>query len=154
MKLYEVHEEDAKVICGFPGVGKTTLYKEMKDTKDKVLDSDSSQFDKKEFPDNYIKHIKASTKKGYTVLASSHDVVRDALIKNKIPFVLVYPSVELKEEYLKRYADRGSPDSFIQLLEKNWDKWIGECDSIKDDLVKKIKLKAKEYISLDKINEK
>ncbi len=151
MKLNEVHDENIKVVCGFPGVGKTTLFNQLSKKKQKVLDSDSSKFDKKDFPENYINHIKKSIKDGYTVLASSHDVVRDSLIDNKIPFILVYPSKELKQEYLKRYTDRGSPTAFNQLLDKNWDKWIKECDSIDNSLVKKIKLKENEYLSLDKI---
>ncbi len=40
-----------KVYSAFPGVGKTTYF----NTTDKnVLDSDSSKFDKKHFPANYI----------------------------------------------------------------------------------------------------
>ena len=43
-----------KVYSAFPGVGKTTYF----NTTDKnVLDSDSSKFDKKKFPANYIDHI-------------------------------------------------------------------------------------------------
>ena len=43
-----------KVYSAFPGVGKTTYF----NTTDKnVLDSDSSKFDKKNFPANYIEHI-------------------------------------------------------------------------------------------------
>lgn len=41
----------------------------MKDSDEKVLDSDSSTFDKAHFPDNYIKHIKESNEKGFTILS-------------------------------------------------------------------------------------
>lgn len=141
-----------KVYCGFPGVGKSTLFNELKDSGQKVLDSDSSTFDKAEFPQNYIEHIKKSINHGFTVLGSSHDTVRDALIKEGINFTLVYPDISLKDEYLKRYKERGNPEGFIKLLDTNWDKWITQCDDLKNTLVKKIKLKKGEYISLDKTN--
>ena len=150
MKLKDI-KKSGKVICGFPGVGKSTLFKELKDSGEKVLDSDSSTFDKSEFPNNYITHIKNKTAEGYTVLGSSHDVVRNALISEKMPFTLVYPNKKLKDEYLKRYEDRGSPDSFIKLLDSNWDKWISQCDELDNDLVTKMELKSGEYISLDKL---
>lgn len=139
-----------KVVCGFPGVGKSTLFKELKDSDFKVLDSDSSTFDKKEFPDNYIKHIKDKTEDGYTILASSHDVVRNALIAEKMMFTLVYPDKSLKDEYLKRYVDRGSPDSFVKLLGDNWDKWVSQCDDLDSKYVTKIKLGAGEFITAER----
>ena len=139
-----------KVICGFPGVGKSTLFKELKDSDYKVLDSDSSTFDKADFPDNYIKHIKEKTAKGYTILASSHDVVRNALIKEGMMFTLVYPDKSLKDEYLARYKERGSPQKFIDLLDSKWDEWIGQCDDLDDKHVRKVKLDAGEFINAKK----
>ena len=47
-----------KVYSAFPGVGKTTYFN---NTSKNVLDSDSSTFDKSEFPQNYINHISISS---------------------------------------------------------------------------------------------
>ena len=80
-----------KVYSAFPGVGKTTYF----NTTDRnVLDSDSSKFDKKNFPANYIEHIERNIQdpKVDKILVSSHKDVRDALLKKGIPFVLVYPN--------------------------------------------------------------
>ena len=60
-----------KVYSAFPGVGKTTYF----NTTDRnVLDSDSSKFDKKHFPDNYIQHIERNIQdpKVDKILVSSH----------------------------------------------------------------------------------
>ena len=46
-----------QVISGFPGVGKTNAYEILKARGVKVLDSDSSTFDKTHFPENYLDHI-------------------------------------------------------------------------------------------------
>jgi len=152
MKLNEIASKPkGKVICGFPGVGKSTLFNALKESGTKVLDSDSSKFDKSKFPQNYIEHIQKSIDDGYTILASSHDVVRDALMDKGIKFTLVYPAIELKDEYLARYKERGSPEAFITLLDKNWDKWINECKNLKSPLVKKVELGAKQFVELDKV---
>lgn len=117
------------VICGFPGVGKSYVVRHQNDLGLKILDSDSSTFDKKEFPQNYIEHIESVLSKGEVdiILVSSHKVVREALKENNIDFFLVYPDILCKDEYIERYQERGSPESFIDLLRKNWDNWITEC---------------------------
>lgn len=130
------------VISGFPGVGKSTLVGKNKD----IMDSDSSKFDKKEFPNNYISHIKSALQNNKIILVSSHDVVRNALIKEKIPFILVYPDKSQKDDYIQRYKDRGSPEAFINLLGKNFDNWIDECDSIDSTFVVKIPLKEGHFL--------
>jgi hypothetical protein len=117
-----------KVYSAFPGVGKTTYF----NTTDKnVLDSDSSNFDKEHFPNNYIEHIERNIQdmKVDKILVSSHKDVRDALVEKGIPFVLVYPNKKLKDEYIQRYKDRGNNDAFVNLLDKNWNNWIDEMDN-------------------------
>ena len=137
-----------KVYSAFPGVGKTYYFK----TTDKnVLDSDSSTFDKSLFPDNYIEHIERNIQNPIVdnILVSSHKDVRDALLKKGIPFVLVYPDRNIKEEYIQRYKDRGNNDAFVDLLDKNWDNWIDEMDN--QEGCKKIILGSGQYLT-DVIN--
>ena len=38
-----------------------------------------------------------------------------ALVLNKLPFVLIYPSKELKDEYIQRYKNRGNDENFIKI---------------------------------------
>lgn len=111
------------VISGFPGVGKSHLCKERG-----WHDSDSSKFSwsspgvrNPDFPANYIEHIKGLQG---VVLVSSHQEVRDALDAADIPFRIVHPALDCKDEYLERYKLRGSPDKFIDLLNQNWDDWV------------------------------
>lgn len=125
MKQVQGERPFPQVVCGFPGVGKSSLFRSQRGNT--ILDSDSSTFDKSKFPANYLEHIKDRTAEGYTILASSHADVRKALQYAKIPFLLVYPALECKDEYLQRYRERGSPDAFVNLLDKNWGDWIGDC---------------------------
>jgi hypothetical protein len=142
-----------KVYSAFPGVGKTTYF----NTTDRnVLDSDSSKFDKKNFPANYIEHIERNIQdpKVDKILVSSHKDVRDALLKKGIPFVLVYPNRNIKDEYIQRYKDRGNNDAFVDLLEKNWDNWMDEMDQMEapqGQTLYKVKLGSGQYLA-DVIN--
>lgn len=122
-----------RVISGFPGVGKSTLFDRL--ANHSVLDSDSSKFSwgdeakrirNPEWPSNYIKHIQENLGKVDFILVSSHDVVRNGLVEAGIEFELVYPGPEMKAEYIERYVDRGNSPAFVKLLEANYEAWIAE----------------------------
>lgn len=97
-----------------------------------VFDSDSSVFDKSEFPGNYIKHIKEVLRKfpSVVIFVSSHDNVREAMGDAGIKYVLCYPERELKGDYLERYEQRGSPEAFVKLMDEKWNDFI---DSVQAD---------------------
>lgn len=139
--MKKLSEFTGKVIAGFPGVGKSTFVKSHSD----VLDSDSSTFDKSDFPANYIKHIRKTIDSGKTILVSTHDAVRKALVDNGIDFTLVYPDKTLKQSYLKRYKERGSPSAFVDMMNDKWDSFVSGCESQKH--CKHIKLKDGQYIA-------
>lgn len=123
-----------RIISAFPGTGKSTYHKNHPDT---TLDSDSSNFSwivvngekvrNPEFPTNYIEHIKSNIGKYEFIFVSSHKEVREALKNNCLFFYLIYPSERHKGIYIKRYKERGNQESFIEILDKNWDNWIREC---------------------------
>ena len=119
---------ETKVISAFPGTGKSYCFQ---NSDKKVLDSDSSTFDKKYFPDNYIKHIKDNIGKVDIIFVSSHKEVRDALVENGISYILVYPDKSLKDEYIERYKDRGNNEKFVELISSNWELWIEELQGQK-----------------------
>lgn len=132
---------ETTLISAFPGTGKTRYFNNNTD----CLDSDSSKFDKANFPNNYIKHIKDNIGKVSYIFISSHKEVREALEKNSLYFTLIYPDISLKREYLERYKQRGSPESFISLLDKNWDIWINQL--LKQENCGHIILRSNQFIS-------
>lgn len=119
------------VVAAFPGCGKSTMQKEFP----QISDSDSSLFDKSQFPQNYLQHIQDRLRRGLCTFVSSHDVVRKALVENYVPFVLVYPAMECKDEYIRRYIERAGTGGlmnadetpFANLMAKNWEDWITQC---------------------------
>jgi hypothetical protein len=137
---------DTLLCAGFSGVGKSYFYRH---SKLKVLDIDSSKFfDKASFPQNYIEHIKANLGKVDVILISSHKVVRDALIKEGLEFTLVYPNINLKDEFIERYKQRKhrrNNEDFIKRVSDNWTKWITRLQN--QDGCKKIELSTEQYLS-------
>ena len=126
----------------FPATGKTHIFKS---TTALAIDSDSSQFDKSKFPENYIEHIKENIGKIPIIFISSHKEVRDALVENNLDFTLVYPDKSLKQEYIDRFRERGDDEGFIELVSNNWDDWMEELENQKE--CEHIVLKAGEFLS-------
>ena len=129
------------IIAGFPGVGKSWLKNKY---GDKISDSDSSQFPKDEFPQNYINHIKSLIGNKIVILVSTHKEVLQELENNNIDYILVYPNRELKDEYLERYKQRGSPEGFINLLNNKWDEFHNDLENTKP--FKRIVLNKGEFL--------
>lgn len=137
-----------QVISGFPGIGKTVLHQ----LRVSILDSDSSTFSwvsegvrHPDFPNNYMEHIKNNIGKVDYILVSSHDVVRNALHEHGIDYTLVYPSIELRDEYLIRYETRGSSEGFINFIGINWDSFITAIEA--ETFPKLVKLESGKYLS-------
>lgn len=132
--------KNALVISAFPGCGKTYFYKKFGRAFN-ILDSDSSEFSwvkdseghntkerNPEFPQNYIAHIKDNLNTAEVIFVSSHKEVREALVKAKIHYVLVYPDISLKQEWIKRFVRRGSNGDFIGFIYRMWDEFIEDLE--------------------------
>lgn len=108
-----------KIICGFAGIGKSTLAK----NKAGIVDLESTPFEKDW--DRYAKVAKHMADNGYIVLLSCHKELRKTLLEKGIEFFTVIPSsildgVDSKTVYLKRYKERGNNKDFIRLMSDNW----------------------------------
>ncbi len=136
------------VVSGFPGAGKT-YYVDHGEGSDYMprgfaIDSDSSTFDKSDFPRNYIEHIKNNIGKVKIIFVSSHKEVRDALVEAGIYFILAYPNEKLKCEYIRRYKERGNDDMFINFISNNWDEFM--LDLRRQKGCKHLVLQEKEFL--------
>ena len=120
----------AILISAFPGCGKTTVQRLLKD-KIRIIDSDSSSFPKDNFPQNYINHIKENILKQDVIFISSHETVRKALAEEGIPYMLYIPDLSRKQEFLELYKLRGNNETFIQLLDKNFETFLDSCQNDK-----------------------
>ncbi len=120
-----------KIVAAFCGVGKTFTYSNKKLS---CIELECWKYDLGQFPMNYIEDIFIST----------NPVVLRDLYKDGIVATLVYPSIELKSEYMLRYRERGSEESFINMIDVNWDNWLNELNE--QTYCKQIILKSGEYL--------
>ena len=144
----------AIIICGFPGVGKTSVA----NNRTNILDAESSAFSwnwnpenpekgierNPDFPHNYIKYIQENQEKYDFILVSSHEGVRNELKAQGIQYIIVAPEFHVRNEYMIRYLQRGSDIEFIESLYENWVEFL---QSIKNDGAPVIWLDDGKYMS-------
>lgn len=132
-----------KIICAFAGLGKTFLSKKY---YNKIIDFDLQNFKyiykqkdldnveklkgvknkvlNKNWPDNYIAQLKKIITDENVILVPADKEVRDMLVKNKIDFIFVLPSLESKEKLIARYKQRGNNQNYIQRVVNDLEEWI------------------------------
>ena len=153
--IYYMKTKDAKIISGFPGTGKT--YCKRKHSYLNISDSDSTFFSwtekngikirNKKFPKNYIQYIKRNKRCYDIIFISTHEEVRNALIKEKLAFTLVVPEKTLKSEYITRFMKRRNDQNFIDLININWNTWLNDIDRFAlQKNVPIIKLQENQYL--------
>ena len=133
------------IVCAFPATGKTTAICQADKLGIVACDSDSEDHhwidrnvpreEREERPDwiqSYVAHLQKATAENDFVFASTHDVVREALVANEVPFVVVYPTKDQKEEFLSRVNNRSTGlcgEFGLNLLTKMWDIWLEQMES-------------------------
>lgn len=106
------------IIIGYPGVGKTSLAGRYR----QYIDLESSNWNN---PDNtkpdmwwwsYGKIAEDLSRQGYRVFVSCHPSVQKYFEESNEYVMVLYPSLELKEEWIKRISDRYERDRSIKNL--------------------------------------
>ena len=102
----------ATIVCGFPGVGKTTAEAKSRCVED--IESSGFQFhfdpQKGQIPVNnwvekYVDFIEQRAEDfAGCLLVSCHKEVRDELRKRGIPFVVVVPTEDAKDNYISTFC--------------------------------------------------
>ncbi len=101
------------IIVGYQGIGKSSV----SGAYNNCIDLESSNFwhECRRPDDWYIYYCKIAidlSKQGFTVFTSSHKEVRDYLLHftDQTGIVCVFPSVSLKDKWIKRLRDRYAND--------------------------------------------
>lgn len=136
------------IICGFAGIGKTTLASKYK----KVIDLESSSYKwvylsdvdnldheqrkglqdrvvNPSWPSNYIIDIIGKCNNGGIVLTSLDKDVREALDEWGCRYYVAYPDVSCKSDYIDRYKQRGNNENFIKTISDNFETWINDLEN-------------------------
>lgn len=126
--------KDTVIISGFPGVGKSFLGK----GNDDSIDLDSSRYVGEDKWQRYKERIKDTIGVYKYVFVSSHQETRNILDELGFKYYVVYPDKNLKEEYIRRYKERGDKEEFVNLMDNNFDYFI---DSIENNSPNGVKIK-------------
>ena len=151
---------DAKIIYGFPGIGKSWLCKNYKN----FLDLESSEYhwivsddiielsveerkglnckENIEWPNNYYQAISMALNK-YDYIFVSYEGIKYCKMQN-IQYVRIFPTKEQKEIYINRFKRRENSKNFIYMMGLNFEKFVRECTD--DCNCVKIELLEDEYL--------
>ncbi len=145
-----------KIIYAFPGTGKTHYCKRNLDSVELSsedyhwLDKNKSESRKgcykeinSKWPYNYLNAI-IEAKEKYKYVFITHSGL-ELCEKANIPYVMVYPSAEQKEEYIKRFKKRKNNVEFINNMNENYEKYILSCYE-NNKATKKYILKKNQYL--------
>lgn len=105
------------IIIGYQGIGKSSV----SGAYNNCIDLESSNFwhECRRPDDWYIYYCKIAvdlSKQGFTVFTSSHEVVRNYLLKftDVTPIVCVFPSASLKDVWIERLRERYEKDTSMK----------------------------------------
>lgn len=120
------------IVVGYQGIGKSTLAG--RDYRYIDLESGNFWIDGKRADDWYKPYCKIAehlSQQGYVVFVSSHEVVREYLERNSMEtIVLVYPSLELKDAWIKKLEQR----YYSSDLEKDYKAWINAKSRYEEEI--------------------
>ncbi|HHU17130.1 MAG TPA: hypothetical protein GXZ70_02725 [Clostridiales bacterium] len=129
------------IIAGFSGIGKTFFCNHVEGAKDFVcmpykyllpeigsgeiehekLKADLSLEMNPEYPNNYINAILENMDKYKYLVIPSDSRVLAGLKDKHVPYILCFPEQKAKEEYRKRYLQRGNTEEFLDIFIGGWD---------------------------------
>ena len=130
----------------------TLSYEEVEESK-----ADLTLELREEWPGNYIKAVINQYNENRYVIIPPIKQVLEALREEEIPYILCYPKRSDKDEYERRYRERGNSESFLDIFIGHWDSFLDlmESDPGKHHIV----MESDEYLTdllprLDKIKDK
>jgi hypothetical protein len=136
------------IIAAYAGVGKTTYAKlHAEDTLDFVCmpykyeqsdEADKGEAGKAcsentmdpEWPFNYVDALE-KIKDGHKFILIPSDTAVLYLLKERgMPFLLVTPLRSAKEEYRRRFIERGNSNEFIEIFIEHWDSFMDSLERV------------------------
>lgn len=151
------------IISAFPGCGKTYIYENQIRYDYKVMDSDSSKFEKHDgWELEYVNHILDNMGKYDFIFIAQYPKVLELLNKKNILFVVVAPdnsdnlSIKekqlIKQQWFGRFLLRNNShiknlEQWIEELKTNYDNWTSYDHLTEHNPSELILLKENEYLS-------
>lgn len=156
------------IIAGFAGAGKTYFCKNNRNAIDFIVmpfkysnfyevsknlleEEDIKAHEDLEFVigwDEYYYFALRDTMQRFsdeTIVIPTVASILERLRKDEIPVTVIYPNIEDKKEYEKRYRNRGNSDAFMEIFLERWKKWISAIQKMEPEQA--IQLSTDEYLS-------
>lgn len=156
------------IISAFPGCGKTYIYENQSKYNYKIMDSDSSKFEKHDgWEFEYVEHIINNIGKYDFIFVAQYPNVLKLLSINNIPFIVVAPdnsknlSIKerqlIKQQWFGRFLLRNNShiknlEKWLKELNDNYELWTSYDHLTMYKPSELVLLKEDEYLS-DKIEE-
>ena len=158
-------KDNAMIIAAHAGTGKTRFARTIFDSvdfvcmpykyylPDGILSSEEAESSKanldlelrEDWPDNYIKAVINSYNESRYVVIPPIGSVLKALREEEIPYILCYPERDAKDEYERRYKERGNTEEFLDIFIGHWDRFLDVMES--DPGKHHIVMKRGEYLA-------
>ena len=138
----------ALIVCGFPGVGKTVLerYERVVDLESRVplvLDGRG-----KATASRVAEELHPGDRRSIKGLPENHSGINsevlEALKDSGMTYIIVLPTKDCKEEYMRRYLRRGSDYGFLHAMYYHFDDYLNDLEK---DYAPKIYLVRGEYLA-------
>ncbi|WP_080798755.1 hypothetical protein [Arabiibacter massiliensis] len=99
-----------------------------------------------EYPRNYLAALLDAREKGGCeyVFAPPDYRVAAYLEAWGVPYLLAYPERELKDEYERRYIERGNGEEFLRIFIGGWDRFMDLMDALNP--TERIRLGSGQYL--------
>lgn len=150
------------IIAAYAGTGKTALAKKRPDEfvdficmpyKYELSGEDESEACKanpgnimrEDWPHNYVAAIETAMSGGKHLIIPSNVFVLMLLRTKNIPYILCYPQRSAKEEYRRRFIERGNTQDFLDIFIGRWDRFMDSFEQ--DDYGKHLILEPTAYLS-------
>ena len=147
--FFEVGWMGIMIIAAHAGTGKTRFAKTVYDSVDFVCmpykynlpdgilsyeETEGKKADinlqlRDEWPENYIKAVVNQYNENRYVIIPPIVPVLNALRKEKIPYILCYPERNAKDEYERRYKERGNTTDFLNVFIGYWDIFLDQMEA-------------------------
>lgn len=90
-----------------------------------------------------LKYLMSYCPEKYIVIPTI-DIIMDFLDRDHVPYTIIVPNINLKDEYENRYKKRGNNQEFLDVFVGQWDVRITELN---ERNAEKIVLKSNQYLS-------
>lgn len=141
---YELINRRGVLVCGFFGIGKSSVNKYRPDVS--FYDLDAKYFQKQPGWEKIYVECALALREVYDIVAlKSSDKVMNRLTELGETFYIVYPSRYAKREFMERAVKNNYSREWIHSFFSKWETYIEEIEQ--EDTTNKMVLQSGEYLS-------